>query len=102
LREVLTDIANELRDRGALDEEERFIDATFVMAKRGGAEIGATRPGRSATHPRPFATYSAQRLISSRAIATSSRLSGIMSPSDHSGPGTNPGICCGAIVTRLA
>jgi len=38
LREVLTDIANELRDRGALDEEECFIDATFVMAKRGGAE----------------------------------------------------------------
>ena len=26
---VLTDVANELRDRGALDEEECFIDATF-------------------------------------------------------------------------
>jgi hypothetical protein len=33
LRRVLTDVANELRDRGALDEEESFIDATFVMAK---------------------------------------------------------------------
>ena len=38
LRRVLTDVANELRDRGALDEEECFIDATFVMAKGGGAE----------------------------------------------------------------
>jgi transposase len=41
LRRVLTDVANELRDRGALDEEECFIDATFVMAKGGGAEIHA-------------------------------------------------------------
>ena len=41
LRRVLTDVANELRDRGALDEEECFIDATFVMAKGGGLEIGA-------------------------------------------------------------
>jgi hypothetical protein len=29
---LLTDVANELRDRGTLDEEECFIDATFVMA----------------------------------------------------------------------
>jgi hypothetical protein len=35
----LTDVANELRDKGALDEEECFIDATFVMAKGGGSEI---------------------------------------------------------------
>src|SRR6266699_978989 len=41
LRRVLTDVANELRDRGALNEEECFIDATFVMAKGGGLEIGA-------------------------------------------------------------
>jgi hypothetical protein len=34
-RQVLTDIANELRERGALDEEECFIDATFAMAKGG-------------------------------------------------------------------
>ena len=32
LRRVLTDVANELRDRGALNEEECLIDATFVMA----------------------------------------------------------------------
>ena len=37
LRRILTDVANELRDRGVLDEEECFIDATFVMAKGGGA-----------------------------------------------------------------
>jgi hypothetical protein len=46
LRRVLMDVANELRDRGALDEEECFIDATFVMAKGGGAEIGTTRRGK--------------------------------------------------------
>ena len=46
LRRVLTDVANELRDRGALNEEECFIDGTFVMAKGGGLEIGATKRGK--------------------------------------------------------
>ena len=46
LRRVLTDVANELRDRGALNEEECFIDATFVTAKGGGLEIGATKRGK--------------------------------------------------------
>src|SRR5262245_17395409 len=46
LRRLLTDVANELRDKGALDKEECFIDATFVMAKGGGAEIGATKRGK--------------------------------------------------------
>ena len=46
LRRVLTDVANELRDRGALNEEECFIDATFIMAKGGGLEIGATKRGK--------------------------------------------------------
>jgi transposase len=46
LRRVLTDVANELRDRRALNEEECFIDATFVMAKGGGSEIGATKRGK--------------------------------------------------------
>src|SRR6266446_4762223 len=32
--------------RGALNEEECFIDATFVMAKGGGLEIGATKRGK--------------------------------------------------------
>src|SRR5947199_2786450 len=47
LRRVLTDVANELRDKGALDEAECFIDATFVMAKGGGAGIGPTKRGKS-------------------------------------------------------
>jgi transposase len=42
----LTDVANELRDKGELDEEECFIDATFVMAKGGGADVGATKRGK--------------------------------------------------------
>jgi hypothetical protein len=46
LRLVLTDVANELRENGALDEEECFIDATFVMAKGGGSEIGTTKRGK--------------------------------------------------------
>jgi len=46
LRQVLTDVANELRDRGVLDEEESFIDATFAMAKGGGAEVGPTKRGK--------------------------------------------------------
>src|SRR6266700_6871451 len=32
LRRVLTDVANERRDRGALDAEDCLSDATFVMA----------------------------------------------------------------------
>jgi transposase len=43
LRRVLMDVANEFRDESALDEEECFIDATFVMAKGDGAEIGPTK-----------------------------------------------------------
>ena len=46
LRAILMDIANELRERGVLDEEECFIDATFVMAKGGGAEVGPTKRGK--------------------------------------------------------
>ena len=45
LRRVLTE-RNQLRDKGALDEEECFIDATFVMAKGGGSEIGPTKRGK--------------------------------------------------------
>src|SRR6185312_12695982 len=41
-----TDIANELRDRGALDEEECFIDATVAMAKGGGAQVAPTKRGK--------------------------------------------------------
>ena len=46
LREVMTDLANALRDEGALDESECFIDATFASAKGGGDEIGPTKRGK--------------------------------------------------------
>jgi transposase len=46
LRRVLTDVANELRDKGVLDEEQSFIDAPFAMAKGGGSEIGPTKRGK--------------------------------------------------------
>ena len=46
LRGILMDIANELRERGVLDEKECFIHATFVMAKGGGAEVGPTKRGK--------------------------------------------------------
>ena len=47
LRRVLTDIANELRTRGVLDEEESFIDATFAMAKGGGLRSEARQIQRT-------------------------------------------------------
>ena len=46
LRNVLTDLANMLRDEGAIDERESFIDAAFASAKGGGAKIGKTRRGK--------------------------------------------------------
>ena len=46
LRAVLTDLANELRERGAIDAREAFIDATFAAAKGGGEEIGPTKRGK--------------------------------------------------------
>ncbi len=46
LRNVLTDLANKLRDEGAVDERECIIDATFASAKGGGEEIGKTKRGK--------------------------------------------------------
>src|SRR5499427_5469697 len=46
LRGILVDLANELRDRGEIDESECFIDATFASAKGGGADVGPTRRGK--------------------------------------------------------
>jgi len=40
LREILTQLANTLREEGDLDERERFIDATVASAKGGGDGIG--------------------------------------------------------------
>ncbi len=46
LRGILTDLANDLREQGALDERESYIDATFAFAKGGGAEVGPTKRGK--------------------------------------------------------
>ncbi len=46
LREIRTQLANTLREEGAMDERESFIDATFAMAKGGGDGIGPTRRGK--------------------------------------------------------
>ncbi len=46
LREVLTQLANTLRDEGAIDERESFIDATFAAAKGGGEAVGLTKRGK--------------------------------------------------------
>lgn len=46
LREILAQLANALRDAGAIDERESFIDATFAAAKGGGDAIGPTKRGK--------------------------------------------------------
>jgi len=46
LRDILTQLANTLREDGAIDERESFIDATFASAKGGGDDIGPTRRGK--------------------------------------------------------
>jgi transposase len=46
LRNVLTSLANTLREQGDIDERESFIDATFASAKGGGAGIGKTKRGK--------------------------------------------------------
>ena len=46
LRDVLTDLANTLRDQGSLDESECFIGAMFSSAKGGGEDIGPTKRGK--------------------------------------------------------
>ena len=42
LRDALCQLANTLRESGAIDESECFIDATFSLAKGGGDGIGPT------------------------------------------------------------
>jgi hypothetical protein len=46
LRDILTQLANTLREEGAIDERESFIDATVPSAKGGGDGIGNTRRGK--------------------------------------------------------
>jgi transposase len=43
---ALTELANSLREEGAIDESECYIDATFASAKGGGEQIGPTKRGK--------------------------------------------------------
>lgn len=46
LREVLTQLANTLRDEGALDGRESVIDEKCAAARGGGADVGLTKRGK--------------------------------------------------------
>jgi transposase len=46
LRNILTDLANALREEGNIDERESFIDAMFCAAKGGGRGVGKTKRGK--------------------------------------------------------
>jgi transposase len=46
IRAALTGLANRLRQQGAIDESESYIDATFASAKGGGDDIGPTKRGK--------------------------------------------------------
>ena len=46
LRGILVDVANTLREQGALEQSESFIDAMFAPAKGGGAGVGLTKRGK--------------------------------------------------------
>ncbi len=46
LRDILTQLANSLREEGGIDERASFIDATFASAKGGGDGISQTRRGK--------------------------------------------------------
>jgi hypothetical protein len=79
---MLTDVANELCDRAALDEEECFIDATFVMAKAAvrmsepqsarerHENLGdcAPRQPNRAAHPRSATTKPLHAALAGRAL----------------------------------
>ena len=57
LREILTQLANTLREEGTIDERESFIDATFAAAKGGGEGIGPTRRGKGVKIDLAFNRY---------------------------------------------
>jgi transposase len=46
LRDLLVDLANELRAENELDKSECFIDAIFASAKGGGEGVGKTKRGK--------------------------------------------------------
>ena len=44
LKEVLHELARDLRQRGGIDDIEAYIDGTYVPAKKGGLASGAAAP----------------------------------------------------------
>src|SRR6516164_5118437 len=85
------DVANELCDKGALDEAECFIDATFVMAKGGGAEIGPTKRGKGMKimaivdrHGLPLSVSTHSPLHATLARRALLRLDSMAAPDPHS------------------
>jgi Putative transposase of IS4/5 family (DUF4096) len=46
IRAALTELANTLREEGAIDESECYIDATLASAKGGGEQVGRTKRGK--------------------------------------------------------
>ncbi len=46
LREILTQLASTLREEGAIDERESFLDAMFAEAKSSGEAVGLTKRGK--------------------------------------------------------
>jgi hypothetical protein len=47
LRDILTQLANTLREEGAIDVRESFIAATFAATKSGDEAVGLTKRGKS-------------------------------------------------------
>ena len=46
LRDILVDLANDLREQDVLDPSECYIDATFANGRGGGLQIGNTKCGK--------------------------------------------------------
>ncbi len=46
LERILEALASDLKERGGIDLTECFIDGTFIVAKKGGGCVGATKRGK--------------------------------------------------------
>lgn len=46
MRKILETLARHLEERGGLDLSERFIDGTFIVAKKGAPKWGKTKRGK--------------------------------------------------------
>ena len=98
LRDAMTDLANALRDEGALDESECFIDATFASAKGGGDEIGPTKRGKGVKCTVP-SRYSSSY---SKTISRRSGLNGIGEAMSRCGGNVCVAASAAFIATRVS